>query len=88
MTEEKKLGKAGLHFTVTQKGIDFVKGLEAIAEKHGVPKEKIPETLAHLAEYERIKIHGGPFDHLPKELQEILKKSLDTHEKRSTEVEE
>ena len=53
MSKEKKLGEAGLYYSLTPKALAFIRGLEAIAEKHGVPKEDIPKTLAMLAEMEK-----------------------------------
>ena len=52
--KDKKLGEAGLYYSLTPKALAFVKGLEAIAEKHGVPKEDIPKALAMLAEMKNI----------------------------------
>ena len=43
------VGKAGRFYKLTPKAIEFIEGLEALAEKHGIPKEDIPEHLAELA---------------------------------------
>ena len=51
--KDKKLGEAGLFYAPTPKALAFVKGLEEIAKKHGVPKEDIPKVLAMLAEMKK-----------------------------------
>ncbi len=47
---DKKLGKAGKHYELTPKALEFVEKLEAFCDSKGIPKSEIPTILKKLAE--------------------------------------